>query len=1289
MTASAIPQPNRIPGQVSGEAPRVSLPAPTPLSRQVPRTIPLCPGIPLRWDGLSFWKTYPFQIHAPESNQRPVYNFVSMEPPQIRSIRCLGQVTTSQGIFPCTRCRDLSVDIDVLKERAERNYQRLNTEEVLNNVQIREKLADAKERENKLKLKNLNLSDSLKSAQEHLSEFKDVFHFAAQNYVPALHRIFRNAGKKGWSAKTLREKLQLAFDGDYDAKNFTQYEIDLAILLYELGGAGAVYAMNHSIFALPSLNTIQPHRRQNKLVPSVNGVRLTDISDNITALFGPHKVRNATKQGAVVERDTLFCGHALSFDEIASERRIDYMTATDDMGGLCMEHVAALNTVKVGKDTQTVEAAVTAVREGKVHIASEISVAAISRLSEHGYGAKPVFMGPSCKKGGWRDNLRAMEIVLEAWRRSEHGEKKHGPVLSVTSDGAAGRRAAMFMMTMHSEILPGNPLYEFVSRLSGLNLRVGKDNLTSDGIVVKNVCVNRDLLLSWLERLPDHDWSEMTLHGLLDPSDAQDVPRVIKLLLCIVELGKLDPDDFDPSEMAEFEAICLLGELLDAWLQPFINVNLSLSEQIESLVKFSHLLCALYMQNGTSFLPNQLYGDLQSTIKNAILMVPKMRLINGQLKVFICLLGDDVLEALFGRSRMIGGHSPNSSVSELQNRFNSAMNLDYIYEKHPELERKPRRLAMFRMRHVDHLRPAHFQAELRADSCDLEACWEPGVLSAEAALRKFGVKMPVSFKQLFKRKNTDLMRPFGGKYPAISAEVDRSMANLSSQSDSATSGIDPETINRTRDGITIDFDDMMACEMAQRVAESEAGPHSVFAEIDGQGNLCHKKAVLRTLFDTTQDTHSSHDRLQRLGNIFTTLVCYNGTHLGLAVAKCTLIKRGPVGSKSVSVSAIPRGELHLPASPFTIAGQVFDLIPVLPDAGPLQWAWNGKFVSMSLIKKKATGKEEISRLQNLQFSVSSCLIDPIHEKAKDTLTSDIGVSCEREKTWLFSDADLLQSWHKMWTRLLGSSDLHDNFPKFTGVSTGVFPYQIPSSAAHRGIIYSSPIAGTVIEESNLIRHTCRVCQKPVKDTERQTHVGHHILKAICGVADISAKFPVSDAYPCGMCGGPTDDGACKVQIKGGKALSECPSAYPFMISAASKFRESRPCTNVPIVCPLNCNETHWKYNFQKHLQERHPSWRQIASPAFISLIQISHAEQTALQIPAAKLLELGPQLLDTPSTPAIPSTPSRNRSKGQKRPASWIQNTPSRQAKENANKTPTRRASKTPRLDLSPSKQPN
>ncbi|KAJ7479045.1 hypothetical protein FB451DRAFT_1172165 [Mycena latifolia] len=234
--------------------------------------------------------------------------------------------------------------------------------------------------------------------------------------------------------------------------------------------------------------------------------------------------------------------------------------------------------------------------------------------------------------------------------------------------------------------------------------------------------------------------------------------------------------------------------------------------------------------------------------------------------------------------------------------------------------------------------------------------------------------------------------------------------------------------------------------------------------------------------------------------------------------------------------------------------------------------------------------------------------------------------------------------------------------------------------ASRGVIYSAPIAGTAIEESNINRHSCRICQKPVKDTNRQTHVGQHILKALCGVLDESVKIPFSDTYPCGTCGGPTGDGGCSIRIKSGKADSDCPSAYSFVISAAAKFHENRPCTNIPIACPLNCNEIHWKYNFKKHLEMRHPSWRDILAPSFLSQIQITRAEQIALRIPTGRLFDW-PQSLTIGPISATQSTPTRDRSQGQKRSAAWIQNSPSRRAKEN-NRTPTRRAAKHPRLEL-------
>ncbi|KAJ6599974.1 hypothetical protein DFH09DRAFT_1271514 [Mycena vulgaris] len=1276
----------------SASVPIPLLHPPAPTIQSLPAYGP-CPGLRIEWDEDDFWESYPMKMHKSSSLKRPNYDFISLDPPQIRSKRCQG-ASLIPGLA-CPVCADLNLDISVVRERAGRNFEQIRSEDDLSWKQLREKLDATKKANNELKLK-----ESVTSAQQRLADFKALFQFLGLNSVPALHRVLANAVQEGWSAKKLLQQCQLAVQGKYTARNYTQYDIDLAILIYELGGAGTLYAMNHSIFALPSRNTIQPYRRQHNIVPSV---------------AEPRRWRS----GPQGPDEPILHGHTLSFDELATERRIDYMPATDEMGGFCLEHLDALKTVKIGKDTKTVEEAAEAVREGRVHISHETSVGAISRLSQTNYGAKPVFMGPSCKKGGWRDCLRTMETVVEAWKRSPHGEIKHGPILSVAADGDPRRGAALFVMCMHTEIIPGNPLYPFICNLPGLNRMVGKDNLTKDkdpkhlkkrirttfcspeAVVVKSICINRDMLLKWLERLPDHDWTEASIYALLNPSDAQNVPNTIKLLLCIVALRDLDPEDFDPSEAAEFEAICLLGETLDALLQPFINTELSLSEQIESLIKFSHLICALYLQNGPAFFPNQLYADLQAMFKNAILMVPKTRIINGKLKVFICLLGDDVLEALFGRSRMIGGHSPNCSIGELRDRFGSAMNLDFIYEKHPELERQPRRLNFFRKRHVDHLRPPHWTRELRADSCDLDKCWVRGVKSTEAVLEKYGVQMTMSFSERFKKKDTDLMRPFGGKYPATSTDVDRSMGNYSD-----IAPVDPTSTNSLHN---TDFDAIIASEISRRSPDTLL--HSHFAEIDKNGNVRHKKSIVRTLFDMTPDTHSSHDRLQRihgftvggkswihedsptsdemslathfqLGNLFATLACYNGSHIGLAIAKCTMIKNGPTGSKVTyfNYAGSIGHTINFPESSTkatqTESGQTACRIKAVQahqritdngrqmnrsltmvtgdhlkslvlsltsaEAETVEWAWDGQFISFSLKKKqKSTG--EVSRLRNLQVSVSTRLIDPIQEKAREASTFNLQLPPSgREKTWLFSDTVLLESWHTLWNRLIGDKTLHTLFPNFT--------------------------ADTAIQQSLIDRRSCRVCQKPVKETDRQIHVGQHIMMALCGVKDTSAKTPqrfqVSDGYPCGTCGGKSSTGPCKIGITRGKAQSDCPSHYPFPISAAAKFLPTRPYTNIPIKCELKCDEFHWKYNFPNHLEERHPGWRQLITPAFTSQLQITRVEQLALKIPEEKVIEW------PAPPPAVAAVPPPNPSifphtHSNKRSISSLLSSPSRRDKEN------------------------
>ncbi|KAJ6608039.1 hypothetical protein B0H10DRAFT_1955781 [Mycena sp. CBHHK59/15] len=231
---------------------------------------------------------------------------------------------------------------------------------------------------------------------------------------------------------------------------------------------------------------------------------------------------------------------------------------------------------------------------------------------------------------------------------------------------------------------------------------------------------------------------------------------------------------------------------------------------------------------------------------------------------------------------------------------------------------------------------------------------------------------------------------------------------------------------------------------------------------------------------------------------------------------------------------------------------------------------------------------------------------------------------------------ILAVWYRLRQRIEADVTLHDKIPVFGGVHNGVFPYQAKATEDYRGVVYSFSIVNTPIFDAIANRQACRVCGKSVKDTDVQTHMGQHIRKDLRNVPEESVKCPicstvVAKAYPCGTCGRSMNDGVCQVRIKSGKVDSDCLSAYAFCISSASAFRETRPCTNVPLQCPLNCEQMHWKYNFPQHLEERHPSWRSLVSPKFIEQITVTRAEELALGIPEAKALPWPP--LEPPSSP--------------------------------------------------------
>ncbi|KAK7013561.1 hypothetical protein R3P38DRAFT_3322523 [Favolaschia claudopus] len=843
------------------------------------------------------------------------------------------------------------------------------------------------------RLKKNNSRKSLIRAKRRIESYRHLVDVISTNDVPGLPRLLSTAKKEGLGPLKITEKANLAIRDLYHPCNYTDLDKDLAILAYEYGGDAFLHALHRSPFAFPTRWTIADLCRSTSLSITVGPVKMMDLLRSIEILF---KDVSVDKEGRIL--------HTLSQDEIAGDGRPSAKAA----------------------------------REGRVHVGKEFSVAAISRHSARDYGAKPVLIMATCKQNSWQENAKILQMINAAWKLSPYGEILHGPIPAYASDGDPKRKAALYLLCMHREVKPGDALYPHIAGLHGLNLFTSEDFATmefdpkhswkpvrktfcsKEGILANGISVNKNILAQWLERLSGHDWSGQSIHALLNPKDAQHVPSTVKLLTLIGDLRFLDASDFTPAEANTHRALCILGEMFDALLDPFINPNLSLSQEIIQLVKFAHLSCALYFKHGSAFMPPQLYGDLQCLVKSAIFKIAHSKVLNPSLKVFLCLLGDDVLEILFGRTRMIGGHASNMAIDEFRRRVGSALRIDEIFRRRPHLEKLAQRLSLGRSRDVDHLSPRNFLGDLTAGSCDIKACYDEGVNQAVEFLKRYGYE--IDFNELFSKPGVDLMRPNGGKYPGVSKDFDRSIdedIDSSQPGDADAAGLSPADIFRFSGAATL---------AAETAACSTAQPHSVWIKLDADDDrkAAHKKSILRTLMDPTLGIEhaKSHDRLLRircysiggdkwdrapskihdttatahllkLEGLFAALVAVNETQVALAILHCTVIKSHATHPPTY-LDAAPIAELNLPDSRYEISGQILSLVPFLDQSNTLSWAWSTRFIGFDI----CVNGRLVLPLSTPELMPARALLDDLAPGVLPDAAEAV------ESTWIFSEIRL-------------------------------------------------------------------------------------------------------------------------------------------------------------------------------------------------------------------------------------------------------------------------------------------
>ena len=108
----------------------------------------------------------------------------------------------------------------------------------------------------------------------------------------------------------------------------------------------------------------------------------------------------------------------------------------------------------------------------------------------------------------------------------------------------------------------------------------------------------------------------------------------------------------------------MLAAIFHNFVEPFINPTLSLTQQVCHISTCSHLLFVQYCINRTAFLPNPLYYDLQTTMKNIIFSIAKQLWLDSSSKLSLLNVGTNPIKILFGMVQMCRGH--NSAVNYKQ-----------------------------------------------------------------------------------------------------------------------------------------------------------------------------------------------------------------------------------------------------------------------------------------------------------------------------------------------------------------------------------------------------------------------------------------------------------------------------------------------------------------------------------------------------------------------------------------------------------------------------------------------
>lgn len=126
-------------------------------------------------------------------------------------------------------------------------------------------------------------------------------------------------------------------------------------------------------------------------------------------------------------------------------------------------------------------------------------------------------------------------------------------------------------------------------------------------------------------------------------------------------------------------------------------------------------------------------------VKNVMFCLAKQQQLDPTKPFYLFQVGDDPIERLFGKLRMMGGHNSAMNYSQAIDRLGHAADLHAAFLRNPDLDQGERRLNMSRSEGVDHLTMSPCTDNIIASSCHLPTAWRNGCERAKAILKRSAV----------------------------------------------------------------------------------------------------------------------------------------------------------------------------------------------------------------------------------------------------------------------------------------------------------------------------------------------------------------------------------------------------------------------------------------------------------------------------------------------------------------------------------------------------------------------